>query len=167
MSANKQPVQVTYDAMRELKRAQAAIAASIQLADIADDPLRYPLEAISNALTVLYEGNRAVIEEAAARMESVVREGADRTCAALAQTEEASKRQAAKLINDAGAWSAEKLRTAAEEASERTVAQMQKAIDRAERAAVYAARVMMLTGGLVVVVAVMFVYLMLWVFPVR
>jgi hypothetical protein len=132
---------------------------------MADDPLRHPLEAISAALTLLYAGNRAVIEEAAGRLEGLVRASADQMSAASVQNVEGAKRQAAEFVNRTGEWSAEKLRTAAEEAACLVLEQTTKAIDRAERAAVYAQRAMMMTGALTILCVGVFVYLALWVFP--
>ena len=55
MSATSRPTTPAPDLSGTIHRAQIGIARAIQLGNLTDDPLRYPLEAIAASLDERYE----------------------------------------------------------------------------------------------------------------
>jgi hypothetical protein len=95
--------------------------------------------------------NRQMIDDAAAVLQASVRELADRITAASLQHMKAAEQSAAALITQAGEWSAERLRSAAEEAGSALLLQVRQevaAADRASRTAVRAAWTMGTVGAI-------------------
>jgi hypothetical protein len=91
--------------------------------------------------------NQRLLDEAISRLETAVRASADRITAAAAQQVDGAKEIAASLVTRAGEWSAERLRTAADEAGSALLGQLRQEVARAERASRTAVRVAWLLGG--------------------
>jgi hypothetical protein len=92
--------------------------------------------------------NQRLLDEAIARLEVVVRVSADRVTAAAAQQVDGAKDIAASLITRAGDWSADRLRTAAVEASNALLLQVRQEVARAERASRTTVRIAWLVAGM-------------------
>jgi CHASE3 domain sensor protein len=79
--------------------------------------------------------NRRLLDEAISDLEAAVRASADRITAAAAVQMDGAKETAAILVTRAGAWSAERLKIAAQEAGADLVERIREEADRAEHAA--------------------------------
>jgi len=95
--------------------------------------------------------NQRLLDDAINRLETAVRASADRMTAAAAQQVDSAKEVAASLVTQAGEWSAERLRTAADGAGSLLLSQIRQEVDRAERASRSAVRVawLIITAGAV------------------
>jgi hypothetical protein len=92
--------------------------------------------------------NQRLLDEAIARLETVVMTSADRISTAATRQAEDARNVAASLVTRAGEWSAERLRAAAEEAGIALLAQIQREVLRAERAGRTAVRIAWVMGCL-------------------
>jgi hypothetical protein len=92
--------------------------------------------------------NRILLDEALAELQRVVRTSGDQVAAASVQQIEAAKAAAAALITDAGAWSAERLREAAAEASNAVIERLQDETAKAQRAGRIALRAAWAAAGI-------------------
>lgn len=91
--------------------------------------------------------NQRLLDEAIGRLETAVRTSADRMTAAAAQQVDAAKEIAASFVTRAGEWSAERLRTAAEEAARALLVEVRQEAVGAERAIRVAIRIAWVVGG--------------------
>ncbi len=91
--------------------------------------------------------NQQLLDEAIGRLEIAVRASADRITAAAAQQVDGAKEIAASLVMRAGEWSAERLRTAADEAGSALLGQVRQEVARAEQASRTVLRIAWLIGG--------------------
>ena len=85
--------------------------------------------------------NQRLLDDAISRLETAVRASADRMTAAAAHQVDSAKEVAASLVTQAGEWSAERLRTAADGVGSLLLSQVRQEVDRAERASRSAVRV--------------------------
>jgi len=92
--------------------------------------------------------NQRLMDQAIDRLESVVRVSADRITAAAAQQMDGAKEIAASIVTRAGEWSAERLRTAADEATSALLVQVRQNVARAERASWVTVCIAWVMGGL-------------------
>ncbi len=92
--------------------------------------------------------NQRLLDEAIARLELAVRVSADRVTAAAAQQVDGAKDIAASFVTRAGEWSAERLRTAADEAGRALLLQVRQEAARAKRASQTAVRTAWLIAGM-------------------
>jgi len=92
--------------------------------------------------------NQRLIDQAIDQLESVVRVSADRITVAAAQQMDGAKEIAASFVTRAGEWSAERLRTAVEDATSALLVQVHQNAVRAERASRVAVCIAWVMGGL-------------------
>jgi hypothetical protein len=92
--------------------------------------------------------NERLLDAAIARLDTAVRASADRITAAAAQQVDGAKGIAATFVTRAGEWSAERLRTAADEAGSALLLQVRQEVARAERASRTAVRIAWITGAM-------------------
>lgn len=92
--------------------------------------------------------NEQLLDAAIDRLDTAVRASADRMTAAAAQQVNGAKEIAATFVTRAGEWSAERLRTAADEAGSALLLQVRQEVARAERASRTAVRVAWITGAM-------------------
>jgi len=92
--------------------------------------------------------NQRLMNQAIDRLESAVRVSADRITVAAAQQMDAAKEIAASFVTQAGEWSAERLRTAAEEATSALLVQVRQNAARAQHASRIAVCIAWAMGGL-------------------
>ena len=92
--------------------------------------------------------NQRLMDQAIDRLESAVRVSADRITVAAAQQMDGAKEIAASIVTRAGEWSAERLRTAADEATSALLVQVRQNVARAERASWVAVCIAWVMGGL-------------------
>jgi len=95
--------------------------------------------------------NLRLMDQAIDRLESAVRVSADRITVAAAQQMDGAKEIAASFVTRAGEWSAERLRTAVEEATNALLAQVGQDAARAERASRIAVRIAWIMSGVGIV----------------
>jgi hypothetical protein len=95
--------------------------------------------------------NQRLMDEAISRLEMVVRASADRITVAAAQQVDGANEIAASFVTRAGEWSAERLRTAAEEAASALLAQVRQDAARAERASRVTVRIAWVMSGVGVI----------------
>jgi Transcriptional activator TraM len=92
--------------------------------------------------------NERLLDAAIARLDTTVRASADRITTAAAQQVDGAKKIAATFVTQAGEWSAERLRTAADEAGSALLLQVRQEVARAERAGRTAIRIAWIMGGM-------------------
>jgi len=95
--------------------------------------------------------NQRLMDQAIDRLESAVRVSADRITVAAAQQMDGAKEIAASVVTRAGEWSAERLRTAVEQAASALLVQVRQNAARAERASRIAVCIAWVMGGVVVI----------------
>jgi hypothetical protein len=78
--------------------------------------------------------NQRLLDDAIGRLEAAVRASADRITAAATQQVDGAKDAAASLVMQAGEWSAERLRIAADEVGSLLLSEVRQEVNRAERA---------------------------------
>jgi len=100
--------------------------------------------------------NQRLLDDAISRLETAVRASADRMTAAAAQQVDSAKEVAASLVTQAGEWSAERLRTAADEMGNALLGRVQQEVVKAERASRTAVQVawFIITVGTVVLAGI-------------
>ena len=91
--------------------------------------------------------NQRLLDAAIVRLETAVRASADRLTAAATQQVDGAKETAAAFVTRAGEWSAERLRTAADDAGSALLLQVQQEVARAERASRTAVHIAWIVGG--------------------
>jgi len=96
--------------------------------------------------------NQRLLDEAIVSLEAAVRTSADRITAAATQQMDGAKETAAAFVTHAGEWSAERLRTAADEAGAALLLQIREEVARAERASRTVVRVAWVIGAVGAVV---------------
>ena len=74
--------------------------------------------------------NQRLLDDAISRLETAVRASADRMTVAAAQQVDSAKEIAAALVTRAGEWSADRLRTAADEVGRHCLARCSKKLQR-------------------------------------
>jgi CHASE3 domain sensor protein len=101
--------------------------------------------------------NQRLLDDAISRLETAVRGSADRMTAAAAQQVDGAKEIATTLVTRAGEWSAERLRTAADEMGNVLLGQVQQEVAKAERACRIAVQVawLIVTVGTLVLAGIL------------
>ena len=89
--------------------------------------------------------NQRLLDDAINRLEAAVRASADRITVAAAHQVDGAKEIATALVTRAGDWTAERLRTAADEMGNALLSQVQKEVAKAERASRTAVQVVWFT----------------------
>lgn len=124
------------NAIPSVVAAKAELARAVRTADLADDPLRHALLAISLTLDALQD----IPDAAGTEMEARVARIADQITAAAVQEREAARNTAIALIGRAGEAVAERLHMAADEAARTVLQRLDEEADRADRASRVARR---------------------------